>query len=251
MNEKVKNTKELSETVKQFLLTLLATTISIILTFGTNTWLEQRKKEEAKREIVLMILYDLSNSMELMEVDDSILHAGFEQQVAVAKNPKLIKDNPFLFIKYYPQFEYTETVEHIFSTNIETINTLNNALFTEYVSELYQLRKKYKKDIKDQFLEDYKSNSALREYSLVTNFLYSEYIMTSGIYLGAMKDKLELCKQMMKVSDNDLKVYKLKRLEITKKETTDSISAMKINEFRENNERMEKAVEEGKKQNDQ
>ena len=75
--------------------------------------------------------------------------------------------------------------------------------------------------------------------------------MTSGIYLDAMKEKLDLCKHMMKVSDNDLKVYKLKRLEITKKETTDSVAAVIVNEFKENNERLEKAVEEGKKQNDQ
>ena len=171
MNEKVKNTKELSETVKQFLLTLLATTISIILTFGTNAWREQRMKEEAKREMVLMILYDLSNSVELMEAVDSTLRAGFEQQVAVAKNPKLFEDDPFLFIKYYPQFDYTETVEHIFSTNIETINTLGNVLFTENVSELYQLRRKYKEEIKDEFLKEYQGNAALRDYSQVTNVL--------------------------------------------------------------------------------
>ena len=40
---------------------------------------------------------------------------------------------------------------------------------------------------------------------------------------------------------------KLKRLEITKKETIDSVTAVIINEFKENNERLEKAVEEGKK----
>lgn len=250
MDEKKQNKKRLSKTVKQFLLTLLATTISIILTFGTNAWREQRKKEDAKREMVLMILYDLSNSIELMEAADSILHAGFEQQVAVAKNPKLIEDDPFLFIKYFPLFEYTETIEKIFSSNIETINTLGNVLFTENVSELYQLRKKYKEQIKDQFFEDYEGHP-LRDYSQVTQVIYSDYIMTSGIFLSAMKDKLDLCKQMMKVSDNDLKAYKQKRLELTNKEITDSISTVKINEFKENNNRLEKAIEEGEKRNGQ
>ena len=49
MNVKVhipKNMKR-GETMKQFLLSLVATTISIVLTFGTAAWLDERKKNEA------------------------------------------------------------------------------------------------------------------------------------------------------------------------------------------------------------
>ena len=63
--------------MKQFLLSLIATTISIILTFGTSLWLENRKTEKEKREIVMMVMHDISHSIDEMENADSLLRAGF------------------------------------------------------------------------------------------------------------------------------------------------------------------------------
>ena len=101
MNVKVHTPKNLKmgSTMKQFLLSLVATTISIVLTFGTAAWLDGKKKEEAKCEMVLMILYDLAGSIEQAENCDSLLREGFAQQVAVAENPVLLDENPFLFVK--------------------------------------------------------------------------------------------------------------------------------------------------------
>lgn len=65
---------------RQFLMSLVATTISIILTFGTATLLDSNKKEKAKREMVMMILYDLAVSVEHVQKQDSLIRAGFEQQ---------------------------------------------------------------------------------------------------------------------------------------------------------------------------
>ncbi len=47
-----------SSGIKQFLLTLLATTFSIILTFGTSAIIERRHKAAAKKEMAMMIIYD-------------------------------------------------------------------------------------------------------------------------------------------------------------------------------------------------
>lgn len=63
---------------RQFLMSLVATTISIILTFGTVALLDSNKKEKAKRE--MMILYDLAGSVEHVQKQDSLIRAGFEQQ---------------------------------------------------------------------------------------------------------------------------------------------------------------------------
>lgn len=76
MNVKVHTPKSLKmgsgmATLKQFLLSLVATTISIVLTFGTAAWLDGKKKEEARREMVMMILYDLASSIERAEQCDS------------------------------------------------------------------------------------------------------------------------------------------------------------------------------------
>ena len=47
-------------TIKQFLLSIVATSISIALTFGTAAILDNNKKQKEKREIVMMEMYDIS-----------------------------------------------------------------------------------------------------------------------------------------------------------------------------------------------
>ena len=43
-------------TAKQFLLSLIATTISIVLTFGTAAIIDYNKKQSAKKEMVMMVI---------------------------------------------------------------------------------------------------------------------------------------------------------------------------------------------------
>ena len=49
--------------MKQFLLSILATTVSIALTFGTAAILDGKKKQKEKREIVMMVMYDMYGSL--------------------------------------------------------------------------------------------------------------------------------------------------------------------------------------------
>lgn len=233
--------------LKQFVVSLIATSISIVLTFGTAAWIDNRKKEAAKREMVMMILYDLSNSLEKVASADSLLHAGFEQQLAVAENPKLLEQNPFIFISYVPYFSYTETVEHIFSSTIETIETLGNVLFIETVSDLYMLRKQYKEDVCDQFLADFEENEGYKAYEDAIEINYdTQFIpMSEGIY-DDMKTKFALCQQMMNVSDADLQAYRQKRQEMASSAASESGVLTRYNDASQNNKRLQDAIEKGK-----
>ena len=253
MNVKIHTPKNLKMggTMKQFLLSLVATTISIVLTFGTAAWLDGKKKEEAKREMVMMILYDLAGSIEQAEQCDSLLREGFKQQVAVAENPVLLDENPFLFVKTTPYVNYTETVERIFSTNIETINTLGNVLFAENVSDIYRLRRQYKQDICDKYMEEFERAEGFKQYEQAMNIDYtSGYIYLSGILINEMKEKLAQCRQMMGVSDADLATYRQKRQAMSQASAADSIQNALLEETGQNYQRLKEAKEKGKKKTD-
>ena len=253
MNVKIHTPKNLKMggTMKQFLLSLVATTISIVLTFGTAAWLDGKKKEEAKREMVMMILYDLAGSIEQAEQCDSLLREGFKQQVAVAENPVLLDENPFLFVKTTPYVNYTETVERIFSTNIETINTLGNVLFAENVSDIYRLRRQYKQDICDKYMEEFERAEGFKQYEQAMNIDYtSGYIYLSGILINEMKEKLAQCRQMMGVSDADLATYRQKRQAMSQASAADSIQNALLEEAGQNYQRLKEAKEKGKKKTD-
>ena len=253
MNVKVHTPKNLKMggTLKQFLLSLVATTISIVLTFGTAAWLDDKKKEEAKREMVMMILYDLAGSIGQAEQCDSLLHEGFKLQLEVAENPKLLSENPFLFVKSTPYFNYTETVERIFSTNIETINTLGNVLFAENVSDIYRLRQQYKQDISDKYMAEFERAEGFKQYEQVMAVPFSsEYIYLSGVLISEMKEKLAQCQQMMDVSDGDLVTYRQKREEMSQASAADSIQNALLEEAGQNYQRLKEAKEKGRKQTD-
>ena len=256
MNVKIHTPKSLKmgsgmATLKQFLLSLVATTISIVLTFGTAAWLDDKKKEEARREMVMMILYDLAGSIEQAEQCDSQLREGFKLQLEVAKNPKVLSENPFLFVRSAPYVNYTETVERIFSTNIETINTLGNVLFAENVSDIYRLRRQYKQDICDKYMEEFERAEGFKQYEQAMNIDYtSGYIYLSGILINEMKEKIAQCQQMMDVSDADLATYRQKREELSQASAADSIQNALLEEVGQNHQRLKEAREKGKKQTD-
>lgn len=253
MNAKVHIPKNLKMgfTMKQFLLSLVATTISIVLTFGTAAWLDGKKNEKAKREMVMMILYDLAGNIEQVEQCDSILRWSLEQQIALAENPDLLKQQPFLFMKIVPYIDlkYTNTVEHIFSSNIETINTLGNVLFAENVSQIYQLRNSYQETICDSIMKKVQEGAGLMNYDQIMGIEFTFNIMVGGSILSEMKEKFAQCKQMMDVSDADLDTYCYKREEMAQKSAAESIQKALQDEMLQNDQRLQAAKEKGKKQN--
>ena len=74
MNIKLHTPKSLQtgsgmSSIKQFLLALLATTISIVLTFGTAAIIENHKKKTAKKEMVMMVLNDFDKTIEITPIN--------------------------------------------------------------------------------------------------------------------------------------------------------------------------------------
>ena len=69
---------------KELLLTTLGTTISIILTFGTAHFIEQREKEQARRMLAMTIINDIDESLKVAknlleaEVLDDVFSLGLK-----------------------------------------------------------------------------------------------------------------------------------------------------------------------------
>ena len=52
---------------KGFLTSLLGTTISILLTFGTSALVESKQKADAQRQTAMMVIHDIDVCIEQME----------------------------------------------------------------------------------------------------------------------------------------------------------------------------------------
>ena len=102
---------------KQLLLSFVATTISIALTFGTAAFLDNKKKESDKREMVMMILNDFDKSIAQLEALDSSTVAAFEAQLSIIEHPETFENSKIELISLEAdcKSEPSKTVESIFS----------------------------------------------------------------------------------------------------------------------------------------
>ena len=228
--------------MKQFLLSIFATSISIALTFGTAAFLDNKKKQSEKREIVMMVMYDMYNSLKSIEKADSMIHQAMEIQRQIAEDTTKFDMLRFKLVHLMPKAEYTETTERIFSSSIETINTVGNVLFTENVSEFYQNRLFYKTTVCDSVTNELTQTAAFSTLRGTLNFSYLFYAVISTATLNDMQQLYAQCKQMMEVSDEEIEAYRKQRKQIDKgmsesDEQTDSF----INEIMQLQEKIDKS----------
>jgi ABC-type dipeptide/oligopeptide/nickel transport system ATPase subunit len=204
-------------TLKQFLLSILATTVSIALTFGTSAIIDNNKKQREKREIVMMVVYDMSNSLKQFERADSMLQESVKLQLKVAEDTSQFQELRFRFGSLLPVVNYTETTERIFSTSIETINTVGNVLFTENVALFYQNRKNYTSQICDTLRNRFSVDVTLANVKNLLDFDYAFTAAISHAMVADMRHLIAQCQEMMGISDEDLENYRRKRQEMEKK----------------------------------
>ena len=229
MNIKLHTPKSLKtgsgmSSIKQFLLSLFATSVSIALTFGTAAIIDYNAKQKAKREIVMMVMYDMYNSLQSIEKADSSIQQAVDVQLQIAEDTTKFEALRYSFALLLPKAEYTETTEHIFSSSIETINTVGNVLFTENVAEFYQMRKFYKTSVCDSIANEITSSHPFSSLKNSLDFEYSFHAIVSSGMLKDMQRKYAQCKQMMEVSDEDIDAYREQREQIDKGMISDDAS---------------------------
>ena len=195
-----------------------------------------------------MIMYDMRESLKEVEQNDADLKSIFETQLDVVAHPDKLHTSYFDMAARIPLTQYSTTTETIFRSNIETIRTIGNILFVEAVSSFYDTRTQYKVLVIDDF--QHKVNQALLDYAELRDFNTPSFIFLSEAFLHSMKVDFENCKQLMKVSDEDLEIFSEQKEKLMK--TTQS----KLNEDSKENAaskmerttRLQQAREEGKKE---
>jgi len=248
MNIKLHTPKSLKmgsgmNSLKQFLLSIVATSVSIALTFGTAAILDNNKKQSEKREIVMMVMYDMYNSLKSIEKADSTIQQAMDVQRQIAEDTTKFEQLRYqILARLVPRTEYTETTERIFSSSIETINTVGNVLFTENVAEFYQMRKRYKTSICDSIANDIVHSQLFHSLKNLLNFEYSFHAIVSSGMLKEMQLKYAQCKQMMEVTDADIDAYREQREQIDKSMMDDDASGDSLeNRFLQIQETIEEA----------
>jgi len=200
---------------KQFLLSLLATSVSIALTFGTAAIIDYNAKQKSKREIVMMVMYDMHNSLKSIEEADSKIRLSMDVQRQIAEDTTQFDKLRFQMARLIPRAVYTETTERIFSSSIETINTVGNVLFTENVAEFYQNRQLYKTTICDSIANEVTRQAPISIKGTL-DFDFMSYAILSCYFLKDLRHLYHQCKQMMDVTDEEIEAYRKEKEQMEK-----------------------------------
>ena len=212
MNIKLHTPKSLQtgsgmSSIKQFLLALLATTISIVLTFGTAAIIENHKKKTAKKEMVMMVLNDFDKTIEIVESIDSGICECRRLQREIAIHPEQYDSlSKYLIqeMKDWNIVEFIETTERIFSTSIETFNTIGDVNFVNEVSDFYFCRRKYKEEVIDHLKENVTYKDISSSLKSLMSVEFPEYAYMNSVFLSDMKAYRDRCMLMMNISQEDL-----------------------------------------------
>lgn len=206
--------------------TFLATTFSILLTFGTASLIDRHKQAKEKRQIVLMVMYDMDHSLNQARKCDSLIQCFVETQTRILSDTSNNNLNLASLILLTSEINYTETIENIFSSSIESIHTIGNVFFVEKTSEFYQLRKKFKDNIEKYNGAVFDLISNINNYndSVSDFFLFEQlhsfdsfhHFVLSSYMLADMEYLYRQCKQIMDVTDEELEVFHQMRQQIEK-----------------------------------
>ena len=232
---------------RDLLMTFIATTFSIVLTFGTAALIDKKQKEKDKRQMAMYVLYDMNRSIELIEKSDSLLRRGLELQIEVARDTSLFETKKFFFYQNIPSDRFDNTTAQIFSSNFESLNTLDNVRFVEMISTFYHDRDAYEANIIDSCQNECQRNAQHWDLETVLEFPFSYYILMSGVIGENMKKDFQRCKELMGISDKEFAAFVLqKQSQTAPKASADDKTDKLMKEMLENVSRLEAAIEEGK-----
>lgn len=194
---------------KQFFLSLLATTISIVLTFGTAGIIDHHKKVSAKKEMVMMVLNDFDKTIDVVQKADTSLLEVRRLQQELATHPEQFDSLRFKIAMGLGLIdeEFPETIENIFSTSIETFNTIGDVNFVNDVSSFYICRRKYKENLLNELKKEMEEKSFVLSLKDLLSVSFPEYVYLNKAFLEDMKQYRDRCMKMMKVSEKDMSKF--------------------------------------------
>ena len=134
---------------KELLMTFVGATLSIILTFGTAHFVDQKQQREDGRQTAMMVIHDMENTAKLFReyVKEEEKNFNVAQHVLANVNQldAVSSDTIVLFASYITAgagqlYNYDNSSEKIFLSSQEAWKTINNPSFIDAVQTFFHSR---------------------------------------------------------------------------------------------------------------
>ena len=218
---------------RQFMLSLIATTVSIILTFGTAALIDYYKKQAAKKEMVMMVISDFDNTIAYLERVDSSMIECRRLQHEVALHPECYDSLKFSFPIAMPWVasNYLETTEKIFSTSIETFSTIGDVNFVNDVSSFYLTRQQIKEMILDEIRKEVDAGNHIKSLSSLLSIDFPGYVLGIEPSIEGLREIRNNCMLRMNISEKDLSKFNEKNKYVNASKDNDTNGGKLMQEY--------------------
>ena len=183
--------------LKELLLTTLATTISIVLTFGTAHVLEQRQANQAQRRTAMMVIHDIDESVarleQLAEGEEKqkqavqYVYDHFDQIYSLPQDTLSMALSMITSIYSVDNF-FDNSKEKIFNSSQDTWKNLGDVAFVDNMEAFYQSRNDLQNMLYNSPLWKYPI-SPEEIYDISVNYLNFTQSAKHG-YATVLKEKL-------------------------------------------------------------
>ncbi|MBP5561636.1 MAG: hypothetical protein J6X70_07560 [Muribaculaceae bacterium] len=187
--------------LKELLLTTLATTISIVLTFGTAHCIDQHQADQSRRLMALTIINDIDQSLNVIkryiEEDENGRNITLYLMENMDRLDSVSEDTLNLFIEYVTpstfdiDMEFKKNNETIFNSSQDTWRTLNDKKFFDNVQNFYSYRATFERERRE---------SAIFQKPVTAEELSQMLLDTDE--MSSHKGKVEVCRRLL----NSMKV---------------------------------------------
>ena len=181
--------------VKELLLTTLATTISIVLTFGTAHYLEQRQAEHAQRQTAMMLIHDIDASISILEYmaegeekqKDAIQYViDHFDQIDSLPEDTLYTAMSMLGTLFPEETYFEDSKEKVFNSSQDTWKNLDDVRFIDNMEHFY-LSRQYLLNMCNKSLQ-WKYPISQEEYFKIVVQLHGQ--TSQNIYSNVLKEIL-------------------------------------------------------------
>ena len=183
--------------LKELLLTTLATTISIVLTFGTAHVLEQRQANQAQRRTAMMVIHDidvsiatleqLAKSEEKQKQAVQYVYDHFDQIYSLPEDTLSMALSMIASLYSFDNY-FDTSKEKIFNSSQDTWKNLGDVAFVDNMEAFYQSRNELKDMLLNSPLWKYPISQE-EYYDITVNYLNFTESYSHG-YATVLKEKL-------------------------------------------------------------
>ena len=226
---------------KELVLTFIGTTLSIILTFGTAHYLEQKQLRADGRQTAMVVIHDMENCAQTIERYAKTEEERFKlTQYVLEHMDRLdsIAEDTLRGAYYYisqttptAEYQYDDSNEKLFLSDQDTWKNINNATFMDVAQEFFYLRRQFYDELnsRDLFVKPV-SNEELKEYcerDFSVGFDFADYLrefltrpkvlyFLNGFQMRVrtlnenavyIREFVKRCKFIMDISDAELQAY--------------------------------------------